>query len=86
MLVVQPVPIAFREKVVCLPGCAVRMSFIWLIKFIRLFVHNIGDTKPYQYLFECFIFSGSCTGSSDCISGEGCLSSGICGTYIYELG
>ena len=85
MLVVQLVPNAFREKDVCLPGCAVRMLFMCLIKLLD-HNKNIGDTTPYKYLFECFIFSGSCSSSSDCISGEGCLSSGICGTYIYELG
>ena len=27
----------------------------------------------------------SCTASSECVSGEGCNSAGVCGTYIYLL-
>ena len=43
----------------------------------------------YKYLqASIWIFlssDASCTASSECISGEGCSSAGVCGTCIYSL-
>ena len=37
------------------------------------------------YLQTVVFAADNCAASSDCVSGEGCLSTTVCGTYIYLL-
>ena len=47
----------------------------------------VGDTKIKHIISNTFLSSDpSCAASTDCVSGEGCLSVGYCGTYIYSSG
>ena len=42
---------------------------------------NIWWYENYKYLFKSFVsLDPTCTASSDCISGEGCISAGYCCT------